>query len=172
MRDASANRGRRTAADMTGGKQGARGFDGARMRARRLATGMTQRQVAREVDVSESVVAHWERGAQVPTVERVAALARLLGVAPTDLTTHGGQAGPPSLMQLRMDAGLKQDRLAAQAGLTRTKYSSLERGEVASLSREDATQLAKALNVDADAVRTAHAVARTSFLDAAGPADE
>ena len=49
---------------MTGGKQGARGFDGTRLRARRLSMGMTQRQVARELDVSESVVAHWERGAQ------------------------------------------------------------------------------------------------------------
>jgi transcriptional regulator with XRE-family HTH domain len=74
---------------MTGGKQGARDFDGARMRQRRLAAGMTQRQIAREIDVSESVVAHWERGAQLPTVERAAALARLLGVAPADLTTTG-----------------------------------------------------------------------------------
>ena len=67
---------------MTGGKQGARGFDGARMRDRRLRAGLTQRQVAGGVDVSESVVAHWERGAQLPKVERVAALARVLGSRP------------------------------------------------------------------------------------------
>jgi len=152
---------------MTGGKQGARGFDGTRLRERRRKKGMTQRQVARELDVSESVVAHWERGAQRPTVERLAALARLLGVTPTDLTTGGGaDTGPRSLIQLRLDAGLKQDRLAAQAGLTRTKYSSLERGEVASLSREDAARLAKVLGVDTDLVRTAHAAARASYLEA------
>ncbi len=151
---------------MTGGKQGARGFDGARMRDRRLKVGLTQRQVAREVDVSESVVAHWERGAQLPTVERVAALARLLGVAVTDLTTGGDDdAGSRSLLQLRMGAGLKQDRLAAQAGLTRTKYSSLERGEVATLSPADAARLARVLGVAVDAVRTAHAVARAAFLE-------
>jgi len=149
---------------MTGGKQGARGFDGTRLREQRRKMGMTQRQVAREVDVSESVVAHWERGAQRPTVERVAALARVLGVAPTDLTT-GGAGGPRSLIQLRLNAGLKQDRLAAQAGLTRTKYSSLERGEVARLSREDAARLAKVLGVDPDLVRTAHAAARASYLE-------
>ena len=67
-------------------------------------------------------------------------------------------------MQLRLNAGLKQDRLAAQAGLTRTKYSSLERGEVASLSPEDAARLAKVLGVDPDQVHTAHAAARTSHL--------
>jgi transcriptional regulator with XRE-family HTH domain len=151
---------------MTGGKQGARGFDGARMRDRRLRAGLTQRQVARGVDVSESVVAHWERGAQLPTVERVAALARVLGVAATDLTTGGDDdAGGRSLLQLRIDAGLKQESLAAAAGLTRTKYSSLERGEVATLSRADAARLAKALGVRVGAVRTGHAVARAAFLE-------
>jgi len=155
---------------MTGGKQGARGFDGARLRTQRLAAGMTQRQVAREVDVSESVVAHWERGSQRPTVERVAALARALGLTPTDLTTHDHDPGPRSLMQLREAAGLKQDRLAARAGLTRTKYSSLERGEVATLSRTDAAQLAKALGVRTHDVHTAHATARASFLERTGPA--
>ena len=151
---------------MTGGKQGARGFDGARMRDRRLKARLTQRQVARGVDVSESVVAHWERGAQLPTVVRVAALARVLGVAATDLTTGADDdAGGRSLLQLRMDAGLKQESLAAAAGLTRTKYSSLERGEVATLSRADAARLAKALGVRVQAVRTGHAVARAAFLE-------
>jgi transcriptional regulator with XRE-family HTH domain len=149
---------------VTGGQQGARGFDGARLRARRLKLGMTQRQVARELDVSESVVAHWEGGSQRPTVQRVAALARMLGVTATDLTTSSEDAGARSLLQLRMDAGLKQDGLAEQAGLTRTKYSSLERGEVATLSRADAARLARVLGVQADAVLRAHAVARAAFL--------
>jgi DNA-binding XRE family transcriptional regulator len=70
-----------------------------------------------------------------------------------------------SLLQLRVAAGLKQDRLAARVGLTRTNYSSLERGEVASLSGEDAERLAEGLGVDADAVRTAHTVARAAFLE-------
>jgi transcriptional regulator with XRE-family HTH domain len=143
---------------MTGGKQGARGFDAARLRECRLAAGLTQRQVARAVDVSESVVAHWERGSQRPTVEHVAALARALGVTPADLTTYGDESGPASLMQLREAAGLKQARLAARAGLTRTKYSSLERGEVARLSREDADRLAEVLGVPAEEVHRAHVV--------------
>jgi transcriptional regulator with XRE-family HTH domain len=156
---------------MTGGKQGARGFDGARMRKHRLAAGMTQRQVAREVDVSESVVAHWERGSQRPTVERAAALARALGTTPTYLTTHDQDPGPRTLIQLREAAGLKQDSLAARAGLTRTKYSSLERGEVATLSREDAARLAKALRVRTGDVHTAHATARATYLEKTGQAE-
>ncbi len=82
------------------------------------------------------------------------------------MTTGGGDdAGGRSLLQLRIDAGLKQESLAAAAGLTRTKYSSLERGEVATLSRTDAARLAKALGVRAGAVRTGHAVARAAFLE-------
>jgi transcriptional regulator with XRE-family HTH domain len=53
----------------------------------------------------------------------------------------------------------------ADTGLTRTKYSSLERGEVASLSPEDAARLAKVLGVDPDEVLTAHAAARSSYLE-------
>jgi len=103
---------------------------------------------AAHLDVSESVVAHWER----PATDRRAGRR---GGPPAgghadrpDHRRRRRRRRPRSLIQLRLDAGLKQDRLAAQAGLTRTKYSSLERGEVASLSHEDAARLAKILGVD------------------------
>jgi transcriptional regulator with XRE-family HTH domain len=83
-------------------------------------------------------------------------------VRPADLTS-GPDDRPRSLLQLRVAAGLRQGQLAAAAGLTRTKYSALERGEIATIRDQDLTALATALGVHIDEVRTAHAVSRHNF---------
>jgi transcriptional regulator with XRE-family HTH domain len=146
-----------------GGQQGAPGFDGRRLRAARRAAGMTQLQLSEELGVHETAVTNWERGERVPRVDRLGELARALKVSPADLTDLAGD-GPVSLQALRVGAGLLQDQVAAGAGLTRTKYAALERGEVASLSERDCAALARVLGVDAEQVRTAHEVSRAEFL--------
>ena len=207
---------------------GTPGFDGRRLRAARRSAGLTQAQLAQQVGVPTTGVANWETGYRAPRADRLAELARLLGVPPSELTSvptdrdaaierlrlaagqyavafdaavdagwgpadlerlgfpllapdvvlaggrrpavPGERAGSPpaaastSLAQLRVFAGLLQDQAAARAGLTRTKYSALERGEIGSLSAQDSAALADAFGVDVEAVRAAHAVGRAAFL--------
>jgi transcriptional regulator with XRE-family HTH domain len=145
-----------------GGQQGAPGFDGRRLRAARRAAGLTQLQLSELVGVHETAVTNWERGERVPRVDRLRVLAAALKVRPADLTDLA-EDGPASLQALRVGAGLLQDQVAAGAGLTRTKYAALERGEIASLSGRDAAALARVLGVGVGVVRTAHAVSRAGF---------
>jgi transcriptional regulator with XRE-family HTH domain len=67
-------------------------------------------------------------------------------------------------VQLRVAAGLLQEQVAERARLTRTKYSALERGEIASLSTRDAAALADALGTTGEEIRSAHAVGRAAHL--------
>jgi transcriptional regulator with XRE-family HTH domain len=133
------------------------------LRAARRAAGLTQAQVSDAVGVHATVIAHWERGERVPRVDRLGALARVLRVPASELTDPRA-AGAASLQQLRVAAGLLQGQVAAQAGLTRTKYAALERGEVASISGRDCTALARSLGVGVDEVRAAHGLSRAAFL--------
>jgi len=146
-----------------GGQQGAPGFDGRRLRAARRAVGMTQLQLSEQLGVHETAVTNWERGERVPRVDRLGQLARVLKVRPADLTDLA-DGGPVSLQALRVGASLLQQQVAARAGLTRTKYAALERGEIASLSDRDCAALAAVLDAGLDEVRAAHAVSRTRFL--------
>lgn len=143
--------------------KGAPGFDGQRLRAARKAAGLTLAQVSDQVGVHITVVANWERGERTPQVNRLGALARVLGVRPADLVEMA-EEDPGSLRALRIDAGLLQGQLAARAGLTRTGYAALERGEIASISEANCAALAEALGVDAVEVRTAQAVSRAAYL--------
>jgi transcriptional regulator with XRE-family HTH domain len=146
-----------------GGQQGAPGFDAERLRAARRDARLTQRELAAQVGATETAIANWEGGGRSPRVDRLAQLARALGVRPIDLTDAAG-TGTPSLLQLRLGAGLLQEQVAERAGMTRQKYQTLETGAVASLSGADATALAGALDVDAGEVRAAHAVSRAEHL--------
>jgi transcriptional regulator with XRE-family HTH domain len=146
-----------------GGQQGAPGFDGGRLRAARRAAGLTQLQLSEELGVHETAVTNWERGERVPRVDRLGELARALKVRPADLTDSADD-GPGSLQALRVAAGLLQDQVAAGAGLTRTKYAALERGEVASVSERDCAALAGVLGVHPADVGAAHAVSRAEYL--------
>lgn len=76
----------------------------------------------------------------------------------------GVQPHRPTLALLRTYAGMLQEQVASAAGLTRTKYSALERGEIASLSDGDCRALAAAFGVPVGEVRVAHANARADFL--------
>jgi transcriptional regulator with XRE-family HTH domain len=101
-------------------------------------------------------------------VDRVGDLARALSVEPVDLTTAADGGGGLSLQRLRAAKGLLQRDAAARAGLTRTWYASLERGEYP-LGELDCAALAEVFGVAGSEVRAAHAAGRAAFLERVGP---
>jgi transcriptional regulator with XRE-family HTH domain len=148
---------------VSGGRQGMPGFDRDRLRQLRHVAGKTQAQLAEAADLHEVALAAYETGKRVPQVDSVAALARALGVSPLELTDRDDQADL-TLAHLRHAAGLSQEETATRAGMVRTRYSMLERGETVTLSATDAAKLADALGTDIDDVRTAHAAGRATYV--------
>jgi transcriptional regulator with XRE-family HTH domain len=151
---------------VVGGRQGASGFDGSRLRAIRVAAQLSQRQLAELIGVNNTLIASYEAGRTVPRVDRLAELAEALGVAPDELTLD---EPADSLERLRVRAGLLQAEVAQRAGMTRTKYAAIERGQISAVSRDDALALAAALGADVEEVLTAQAVARAGFLSRLSP---
>lgn len=99
---------------------------GQRLRAERVAAGMSQRELARASEMSQSMVMHLEAGRRTVKLDAVASLATALGVAVPDLLTpaeifevefHVGQVErttPPPWMERRLLALLAEpDRVAA-----------------------------------------------------------
>jgi transcriptional regulator with XRE-family HTH domain len=148
---------------VVGGRQGATGFDPARLRAVREAAQLTQGALAASAGVHVSTVGEWESGRQVPRVETVAALARALRIEPADLLEP--LDGALTLERLRAAAGRSQQQIADTAGMLRNTYSAVERGETAALSYQDTKSLAAALDVTDDQLRAAHTVSRSAYLE-------
>lgn len=61
--------------------------------------------------------------------------------------------------------------MAHRAGLLRTTYSKLERGEALTLSDDDAAALGHALEVEPGKVVDAHAAGRAAYLERRKAAD-
>jgi transcriptional regulator with XRE-family HTH domain len=138
----------------------ARGFDPARLRDARHRAGLTQTQLAERTGTDTTTIAKYETGARTPYVERLATLAHALGVTPATLTTTPAT----TLAELRAQAGLSQHTAATRAGLIRTTYAAIERGETATLTPDLTTRLATALNVTPSHITTAHAQTRATHL--------
>jgi transcriptional regulator with XRE-family HTH domain len=137
------------------------GFDPGRLRQLRVAAGLSQRELAARAGTDRPTIAEYESGDRAPFYDRLAMLASALGVPPTELT----QAGASTLAELRVAAGLTQLAAAEHAGLIRTRYSALERGEVATLDPTIATRLAQTFGVTPAQIATAHAQSRAVYLE-------
>ena len=148
---------------MVGGRRGGTGFDGARLRALRHRAKLSQRALAARIGADETVIANYENGRAAPRVDRLGQLAFALGASPADLLPADYEV--ESLERLRVQAGMLQAEVAERAGMTRTKYAAIERGQTATISPADARTLAAILEVDLDQVLDAQAVARAAFLD-------
>lgn len=144
-------------AEVMSGRRGAPDFDPARLRAAREHAELTQVALAAAVGAHPSEYGEWESGRRVPRVETVAALARALQLNPLDLVAID-EDEPRTLQHLRIAAGLSQVDAAAKAGLNRTTYSMLERGEIIKLSSKDAASIAAALGTEVASIREAHGV--------------
>jgi transcriptional regulator with XRE-family HTH domain len=152
-------------ATVPGGRQGTPGFDPRRLRAAREAAHLTQGALAEAAGVHFKEVREWESGRRVPQVGAVAALADALHLrSALDLLDHDADHAL-TLQRLRTAAGISQESAAHAAGLRRTTYSQIERGETGTLSAEDASAIAAALGVDAVEVRAAHAASRAAQLE-------
>lgn len=62
---------------------------GARIRKCRTAAGLTQRQLAEAIGLTESAVRNYELGIRTPKKPQISAMAKVLGVAPTTLEELG-----------------------------------------------------------------------------------
>lgn len=139
----------------------AAGFDPERLRAERIRARLTQAELAERAGIHPTAIARYEAGHRTPYVERLAALADALGLAPAALSKDPSTG---DLAELRSRVGLSQDTTARRAGLVRTTYAAIERGEVASLAPDIAGRLATALGVDPKVVLSAHSVSRAEHL--------
>lgn len=148
---------------MVGGRQGATGFDGARLRALRHRAKLSQRELAERIGADVTIIANYENGRAAPRVDRLGQLALALGASPADLLPDDVRV--ESLERLRVQAGMLQADVAERAGMTRTKYAAIERGQIATISAADARTLATILDVDLEQVLSAQAVSRAAFLD-------
>ena len=148
---------------MAGGRQGAPGFSPGRLKALRELAGLTQSALAEAAQVPAGAVAEYESGRRVPQVEKVRALATALGQQPVDLLEVDRDRGL-TLQELRAVSGLSQAEAATRAGLPRTTYSMVERGESVSVSPADATAIADVLGVDEPTLRAAHERSRARHL--------
>src|SRR5260370_8614172 len=117
---------------LSGGKVGAAGFSALALRRARERSGLTPRELAERVGVSEAVVYQWQGGHRAPRVDRLGRLAEALGVSAEDLTRP--EPGPVSLQRLRVLAGLLQQQVADAAGMSRQKLASLEAGKPPTLA--------------------------------------
>lgn len=151
---------------VVGGRQGATGFDGARLRALRQAAKLSQRELGDRIGADSPVIANYENGRMAPRVDRLRQLADALGVTPADLLP--GDDGVSSLERLRVRAGLLQADVADGAGMKRTKYAAIERGQTATITAADARKLAAVLSVGVDTVLVAQAVSRATFVSRSG----
>src|SRR5439155_25689297 len=94
---------------------------------------LTQDQLDRQAGLPPRTIVQYENGHRTPYAHRLRTLAEVLGVSPGDLTAN---ADAETLAQLRTRRGLTQRDAASRAGLVRTRYSAIERGEIASLDDE------------------------------------
>ena len=60
---------------------------GENLRRRRLEKGLTQLQLAQMTELSQPIIAQYERGSKQPTVATASAIAKALGCALSDLVT-------------------------------------------------------------------------------------
>ena len=107
---------------MAGGRQGAPGFDPSRLRAAREAAQLTQDALAEAANVHVNSIREWEAGRQVPRVETVALLARVLHISPADLLEPPPDGASHTLQHMRAAAGKSQKQIAEAAGMLRNTY--------------------------------------------------
>lgn len=143
---------------MAGGRNGAPDFDPQLLKSARVEEGLTLAALALAVDAHPNEVVEWENGRRVPQVDTLARLADALKRRPRDLRSRP-EDGETTLLDLRIDAGLDQEEAARSAGLLRTTYSAIERGDVVSLAFGYDNKIAFALGSTAARVRAAHQAA-------------
>jgi transcriptional regulator with XRE-family HTH domain len=127
---------------------------GAILRRLRQEKGLTQREVAEAVGVSQGVVAHWENGRCAPSPRRMGRLAALLGDAVLVMSTAEAQVArrdEKSLGAIRRRSGMSQRDVARFVGVARATVGHWETGRRRP-SNASMDALAALFNISADGI--------------------
>ena len=74
-----------------------------RLTALRQEKGLSQAEVAEQLDVPRQAISRWETGKAVPTVDNLACLSRLYGV-PMEAQLYGGEGAEPVRQETKVEA--------------------------------------------------------------------
>jgi transcriptional regulator with XRE-family HTH domain len=99
---------------------------GEKLQRRRLELGLTQKEVARELGISESTVVHWEKDQTEPLVRLMPNIIHFLGYDPVGVPRTLGER----MRALRKGKGWTIDEAAASLGVDPTAWGSWERSGV------------------------------------------
>jgi transcriptional regulator with XRE-family HTH domain len=97
---------------------------GDHVRARRLDLGLTQEQLAKQLEVTESTVNNWERGRSSPDVRAFPRVLSWLGYDPRP----EGSSLPERVAATRRGRGLSQREFAAMLGTDQSSVARWETG--------------------------------------------
>jgi transcriptional regulator with XRE-family HTH domain len=98
---------------------------GDHIRKRRLDLGLFQKDVARQIGVTEESVYNWETNRTEPEVRLIPRIIEFLGYTPYDATWSFGQR----LRAIRTALGLSQEHMAKRAGLDEGTVAKWETGK-------------------------------------------
>lgn len=121
-----------------------RWFDRAKFREARLARGYSFAKLARLASVSPATIRHWESGLFLPSMESLALVVDVLGIAPPAVITI--PPGRATLADLRALSFLPTAEVAEALDMGVSNLYSLERGEI-TLTEARANTLASLLDV-------------------------
>jgi len=135
-----------------------RGFDARRFREIRKRVGYSPGELGRLSEVSPGTIRGWERGSATPQVDKLAAVAGVLGVSIAEILVI--RSDDVFLADLRVLAGLTQPLLALQVGIATSTLGALELGE-APMSEAVEDSIAHVLGRTRHEVRAAYERSRT-----------
>ncbi len=128
-------------------------FRSGQLAALRAVAGLRRVRLAELVEVRESTVGQWERGAASPSAGKVPRLAHALGVPPLQL--YEVPPGAPSFRALRLTAGLTLMDLVTRSGVCYATCNRLDRGRGTAPEPRSLAALAAALGLPAGSVTQA-----------------
>lgn len=135
-----------------------RGFDPAKLRARRNARGYTLEVLADLVGMSHQTLIAWEGGHRSPTARLLIAVAESLGATIGDFITRD----ETSLRDLRADADLSRDTVSAAIRRSPVTLGQFEKGRKP-LHDDDVEYLAALYKVTPEQVRAAAKVSAAAW---------
>lgn len=102
---------------------------GARIRAKRLALGISQREMGRRMKIAHGTLATWGRGQRAPTIDNIARLAGIFHRTVHDLMPEPPERLNSPIVQKRLTLGMSARALSKALGFSEGLICRWERGE-------------------------------------------
>lgn len=106
-----------------------KGALGARVREKRLALGISQREMERRLKIAHGTLATWERGQRAPTIDNLAQLADFFHCSVCDLVPEPPERLNSPIAQKRLALGISARTLSKVLGFSEGLICRWERGE-------------------------------------------